>query len=127
MSLLLVHVVWATCRRLPVLGIVHDGPLERELRKVARGIGTTLHAYGGADDHVHVLVQMPPEASVATLVNRLKGASSHAFRRILPVQWQAGYWAESVSVDAAPATAAYVRGQREHHAAGVSDEAWQRT
>jgi REP element-mobilizing transposase RayT len=125
-SLLLVHVVWATRRRERVIKAIHDDALERQLRKIAIGMDATLHACGVADDHVHVLLQMPPELSVATLVNRLKGASSHALRHALGIGWQAGYWAESVSGDAVEATARYIRAQRQHHAKPSCDEPWER-
>src|SRR5215471_18228877 len=38
----------------------------------------------GEDDHVHLLVNFPPKASVAKLVNSLKGVSSCRLRRASP-------------------------------------------
>ena len=39
-----------------------------------------LVAFGGDDDHVHPLVNYPPEISISNLVNRLKGVSSRMIR-----------------------------------------------
>jgi putative transposase len=112
-TLLLHHVVWTTRRREPVIGVEYDDALERQLRDTAIGLGATLHACGAADDHAHVLVQPPLELSLAILVQRLKGASSHALRHALRGSWQAGYWAESVSAHDVEATVRYIRRQRE--------------
>ena len=38
----------------------------------------------GEDDHVHLLVNFPPKASIAKLVNSLKGVSSRRLRRLHP-------------------------------------------
>jgi REP element-mobilizing transposase RayT len=60
-----------------------DEPLERALLGKARELRAAVHAFGAALDHVHVLVQLPADVSVAVVVQRLKGATSHAFRRSL--------------------------------------------
>ena len=122
---ILFHIVWATRKRMRVLAITLDEVLERELSAVAKALEVTLLAYGAADDHVHVLVQAPPEASVAMIANRLKGATSHALRSQIVVGWQAGYWAQTVSPDAVPALLLYLRDQRTHHGLGGQVEAWQ--
>ena len=91
----------------------------------ARELRAAVRAFGAALDHVHVLVQLPADVSVAVVVQRLKGATSHAFRRNLLGGWQVGYWAESVSPEATEAVAHDVRAQRVHHELGVHDEPWQ--
>ena len=124
-SWLFVHVVWATRGRHPTIERALDRHLEPALASTASAIGAELHTYGAFDDHVHVLVQIPPELRVAALAHRLKGTSSHAFRRS-GISWQAGYWAESVSRRALERCSVYVRDQRDRHAAGMHDEPWQR-
>ena len=37
--------------------------------------------FGGEDDHVHILVNVPPKLSVANLVGKLKGKSSYLLRK----------------------------------------------
>ena len=109
---IVVHLVWATGGRRPVLDVSLDEPLEPLLRQKASEQRAAFYAFGAACDHVHVLVQLDPMLGVATLVNRMKGASSHALRRRLVEGWQAGYGAESVSPDLVATTSRYVRGQR---------------
>lgn len=131
-SLLLVHIVWATGERSPILGPRADAWLARLLRHRAYEAGGLLLAVGNAADHVHVLVRYPSTACVATVVQRLKGASSHAWNAALPARpdrsrlsWQAGYWAESVSPKDLPAVIGYVEGQRRHHGEAREPEAWE--
>ena len=124
-SRLLVHLVWATWGPEHAIDATLDEPLERALLGKARELRAAVHAFGAALDHVHVLVQLPADVRVAVVVQRLKGATSHAFRRHLRGGWQAGYWAESVSPEAAHAIARYVRAQRVHHESGVQNEPWQ--
>jgi putative transposase len=122
---LFAHIVWATRSRHPSIERALDCSLERALSKLARAQGASIHAYGAFDDHVHVLVQLPPELGVAVLVNRIKGASSNDFSRS-GIRWQAGYWAESVSRSALARCSRYVSDQRRRHAAGLHDEPWNR-
>jgi REP element-mobilizing transposase RayT len=60
-------------------GLVRRG-LGAVCSRVAGDLGETLLALHGEPDHVHLLVRHPPTLAVATLVNRLKGASSRALR-----------------------------------------------
>jgi hypothetical protein len=110
----LVHVVWSTFRRWRAIDEALDDPLRRSLSNTAWKLHATLHAFGAAPDQ-------GTSASPA-FVQRLKGASSHEFRRDLVLGWQAGYWAESVSAGAIDRVTGYLRVQRAHHATGQPDE-----
>jgi putative transposase len=44
----------------------------------------TLVEMDGEDDHVHLLVEYPPEVAVSSLVNSLKGISSRLLRQRSP-------------------------------------------
>ena len=124
-SRIVVHLVWATGGRRPVIDVSLDEPLEPLLRQKASEQRAAFYAFGAACDHVHVLAQLDPMLGVATLVNRMKGASSHALRRRLVEGWQAGSWAESVSPDLVATTSRFVRGQRAHHASEGLAEPWE--
>jgi REP element-mobilizing transposase RayT len=66
--------------------------------------------------------------TVASLVQRLKGASAyewnHAPRRP-HLAWQAGSWVESLSPALLPAAIRYVEHQREHHGETTAPEPWE--
>jgi len=125
---LAVHMVWATRDRRPCLEPDIDPWLSKLIVAKCAQIGCRAIAVGNASDHVHALVTFPPTLAVASIAHRLKGASSHRLSSCLPqLQWQAGYFAESVS-DIARA-AAYVLHQRQHHdrAAPGAQEPWEVT
>jgi putative transposase len=123
---LFVHLVWATRGRFAWLEPDVDPWLARLMFAKCIELGSKLLAVGNGADHVHVLVSHPPTLAVATLAQRLKGASSYVLAPRLPREfgWQEGYFAESVRD--LPRLAAYVRQQRGHHADGRgAPEAWE--
>ncbi|MGZ4816525.1 MAG: IS200/IS605 family transposase [Terriglobales bacterium] len=83
---------------------------------IAKEYAIDVKAIGLTDDHVHVLVAVPPKLSVATIVRTLKANSSkwmnesgHLFA------WQQGYGVFSVSVSNVQAACDYIGRQAEHH------------
>jgi len=128
-SMLVVHAVGATADRSGVLPASRDDWLAGELRRAATELGAVVLAAGNTADHVHVVLQYPPRVAVATLVGRLKGASSRA-AHVSGVMgyddgWQGGYWAESVGVEHIEPLLEYVAHQRAHHASDTTLEPWQ--
>ena len=127
-AVLLVHLVWATAARKPILAVAADAWLVAVFERKAREYRSALAACGNSSDHVHVLVRYPSTVAVAELVKSFKGYSSYEWNakgRAPRLAWQPGYWAESVSVDDAPAVIAYVTNQRRHHAHAVGPESWE--
>ncbi len=69
-----------------------------------------LIAFGGEDDHVHLMVCCPPKLAVSNLVGKLKGKSSYFLRQEYWLQiksklWGVHLWSPSyclVSCDGAP-------------------------
>ena len=89
------HLVWHPKLNEPAITPEIDPPLHRFLTKRAiESRGVFVHAVGGSDDHVHIVVSMPPNVLVSEWIGKLKGASSHyvnhslANRKIL--DWQMG-------------------------------------
>ncbi len=122
----LVHIVWATHGRRPLLPVSRDGELRRYFHAKAAELGCLVVACGCADDHAHVLARIRSTVPLAVFVQRLKGASSHDLASAdWPLQWQERYWAESVSPADARALAEYIHHQRDRHDASRAEEAWQ--
>src|SRR5512138_2820966 len=100
-ALVLVHAVWATCHRRPVLPPTFDDTLAGILGAKARDLGCALLVAGCADDHVHTVLRLAAAVRLADLMQHIKGGSAYdANRHPLLSQrlvWQAGYWAESLS------------------------------
>jgi putative transposase len=106
------HLVWATKNRLPLVVPEIEVRLFAYFRKKAGEIECRILDVNGCEDHVHLLVEIPPKLSVAEAVKRLKGASSHEFPELY---WQRGYGALTVSERNLDAAQAYIRQQKEHH------------
>lgn len=101
--------------------------IEIELRKALRGIaiqyGIDLIEIGATEDHVHLLVCMPPKIGVAVAVRAFKAESAkqvneagHFFA------WQQGYGAFSVSASNLEYVTKYVREQSDYHRSRTFDE-----
>lgn len=58
--MLLVHGVWATSRRIPLLVPSLDDALLAMVANRARRIGCRIEAAGCADDHIHAILNLSP-------------------------------------------------------------------
>ena len=88
-------------------------------------------AIGSTEDHLHLLVSLHRTATIAELLRRVKGASSHFVTHVAavgePFKWQGSYGAVTVSPDRLPSAERYVRAQREHHASNGLVAEWETT
>ncbi|KAB8027058.1 IS200/IS605 family transposase, partial [Fluviispira multicolorata] len=50
-------------------------------KETCEQIDCELIEFNGEDDHVHILVSIPPKHSVAIVVSKLKGKSSYFIRK----------------------------------------------
>ena len=107
------HLVWATKNRLPLIGPEFEEKLHAYLRHKASEMECKVYALNGWQDHVHLVMSIPSKLSVAEVVKRLKGASSHEFSELY---WQRGYGALSVSERNLGVALEYVMRQKDHHA-----------
>jgi putative transposase len=114
------HVVFATKRREPTISPALAPHLHEYLGGTVRGSKNVPLAVGGMPDHVHLLVGLGREATVADLVRTVKAASSRwvhdAHPELAGFAWQAGYGAFAVSHDRLPAVGRYIANQAAHHA-----------
>jgi REP element-mobilizing transposase RayT len=123
--------VWSTFQRLPVINTQREQVIQGTLHHKARDLGCLLHAVGGIEDHVHVIISIPPSLAVAECVRQLKGASSHAVNHMdgarADFKWQAGYGAISISEGSLAVAVEYARNQRQHHEQQTAKSALERT
>ncbi len=116
------HLIWATYQRLPLLSAAREKLLREVIVDKSRELGLILHALGNIEDHVHVVVSIPPKLAVAECLKHFKGTSSRALGRATPdeFKWQEGYGAISVGGQSLPRVIAYARNQKQHHADGTT-------
>ena len=111
-----VHIVFSTKDRLPLIKGERGKRLHAYLIGIAKNAGIVMIAIGGMPDHVHLLVSMPGEMSVAKAVNLFKSNSSKWMNEQKPgFAWQTGYGAFSVSASNLKAVKEYVLNQEQHH------------
>jgi len=80
-ALVLVHIVWATLGRRPMLPASFDSTLAAILGRKASESACWVLGFGAASDHVHVLLRLSPVAPLSSVVKGLKGASAHEVNR----------------------------------------------
>lgn len=91
-----------------------------------------MHAVGGVEDHVPLVVSIPPKLAAATFVQEVKGGSAHYANHELGVAekafaWQQGYGLLTFGGKQLEATVAYVEGQKAHHAQGTATPALEKS
>ena len=116
-SRLFYHIVWATKNREPFLEPDIEEKIFSHIQKKSNSIGCKLLAINGYNDHIHLLIEIPPKDSVANVVKILKGASSFDFPEIY---WQRGYGALTVSERNLKTAIDYIKRQKEHHSQNSS-------
>jgi REP element-mobilizing transposase RayT len=113
------HVVFGTRDRVPSITPGIRPRLHAYLGGIARNLDTVPLMIGGVEDHVHLLLDVPPKLAPADLIRALKSNSSgwvhDTFPRASKFHWQTGYGAFSVSPTAVPNVMRYIEQQEEHH------------
>jgi REP element-mobilizing transposase RayT len=126
---ILLHFVWSTRRRMPLISPEIEERLYACMLKEVRKVGCELLAVGGMEDHVHLAVRMSTATSTADLARRVKGSSStlvrREFARGTTFGWQDGYGVYSFSRSHRDRVTEYVRNQKRHHSEGQVWSVWE--
>jgi putative transposase len=119
LSLNLVHLIFSTKDRMPLLTPEIRPQLHAYLATVARHGDGECYRVGGVADHVHLALRLSRTVALADLVSELKTSSSKWMKEQSPAlsnfSWQRGYGAFSIGPKDLDAVLAYIDGQEEHH------------
>jgi putative transposase len=125
------HAVWATRFRERVLGPEVEPFAHDLIRHKAMELGAVVHSLNGMEDHIHLVISLPPKIAPAFFVGQVKGASStrlNQSRRLdRPFSWQDEYSVFSLDAKRLPHHVAYVENQKLHHARATVIPALERT
>ena len=111
-----VHVVFSTKDRKKVMDREFRPRLWAYIAGICANLGIYVHSVGGTEDHIHLLIQVPPVLALSKAVATIKANSSRwASEEGRKFAWQQGYGAFSVSVSVMPVVLRYIRNQDEHH------------
>lgn len=113
------HLVFSTKNRAPAISPEVQSRLYDYIGGIVRGERGVLVEIGGMPDHVHLLVRLHPDTSVAGTLRLVKANSSKWLRSTFPAQrhfsWQRGYGAFTVSRSSIERVCAYIRDQERRH------------
>jgi putative transposase len=116
---ILVHIVFSTKERRPLITPELKPQLHAYMGSIARALHVHPIAINGTDNHVHLLLRMPPTIAVSDLLRVLKANSSRWIRatgpKMQPFAWQSGFATFSVSQDLIPRLVDYIAHQETHH------------
>jgi len=114
-----VHVIFSTKGRQKRLHDEIQPKLWAYIAGIARNHKFEAIKIGGAEDHCHALILLPPPIPLAKAVQTLKGCSSKWLNDTgvagTAFAWQEGYGAFSVSASQTDAVVEYIKNQSEHH------------
>ncbi|MGL5878594.1 MAG: IS200/IS605 family transposase [Xenococcaceae cyanobacterium] len=113
------HLVWGTKNRQPLIDNKREARLYPYIVSKADSLNCIIHAIDGMENHIHIIVSIPPKLSIAEFVKRIKGSSSHYLNQNFsdPPQffWQEGYGVFSLGGKQLDEAIAYVQNQKIHH------------
>jgi len=93
--------------------------VSRNARRSISGLECIPHAVNGMPDHIHLAISIPPKLSVATIIGKFKGSSSHHINHAISDEkgfaWQAEYGVVTFSERHLSNVVAYVQNQKQHH------------
>ena len=110
------HIVFSTAERRKLIEKPFQPKLWAYVAGICRNHGMFVRTVGGVEDHVHMLIELPPTMAVATAVGTVKTNSSKwAGEKGRDFAWQKGYAAFSVSASNIQAVERYIAHQEAHH------------
>ncbi len=126
---LFTHVIFSTKNREVFIHRDIEARVWAYLGGIARENGFIAACVGGIENHVHLLLSLPPDLAVSKAVQLLKGGSSAWIKQAFPkvptlrdFAWQDGYAAFSVSKSQVEEVRRYIESQREHHRVKTFEE-----
>jgi REP element-mobilizing transposase RayT len=116
---ILIHAVWATKDRKPLMNKENKDALCQHIREYAKSKSIYLLNVNGWLDHLHCLISMSSDQNIATVMGLIKGESSFWAHKNLNFTekfgWQDDYFAVSIGESRLQILNNYIDNQEEHH------------
>jgi putative transposase len=120
------HCVWGTKNRVPVLGDSLKKEIINHIRTNAKEKDIYIDTINGYSEHLHCLISLNPDQSLAGVIQLIKGESSFWINKTGMTRykfgWAVEYFAVSVSESHLPIVRSYIKNQEEHHRKKTWDE-----
>lgn len=123
------HCVWGTKNRIPFLGGRVKFDIIEHIRANAKRKGIYIDTINGYKDHLHCLISLNPDQTLAKVIQLIKGESSYWINKSRLVrnkfEWADEYFAVSVSESDLDRVRLYIKNQELHHQKLSQDEEYQ--
>jgi putative transposase len=114
-----VHCVWGTKARYPFFNETNTRDIMMHIQANARDHEIWIDHVNANQDHIHCLISLGQDQTLADVINQIKGESSHWINQTIPMarkfSWAANYYASSVSIKMIPVVRQYIQNQVIHH------------
>ena len=114
-----IHLVWATKKRAPLLTKDMRQQVFKHIKGNGLGKGIHVDFVNGHIDHVHCLISLNTDQTIAQVLQLLKGESSFWINKNNlckeHFEWQDEYFAVSVSESGVNKVREYIKNQEAHH------------
>jgi len=122
----LIHLVFSTKNREPILTERVRGPLCAYASAVMRDIDSSVIAINAWRDHVHMLFALSKNRSLSQVVMEVKRATSKWIKtqgtEFARFHWQSGYGAFSIGQSGVDEVKTYIANQADHHRVKTFEE-----
>lgn len=113
------HIIFNTKGRRPQINSSIRERMYEYIGGIVKNERGVLLAAGGTEDHIHLLVSIPAQASLADALRMIKSNCSKWVHETFPefrdFAWQAGYGAFTVSYSNEDDVRRYIANQPQHH------------
>jgi putative transposase len=112
----IIHIVFSTKERRKLVPREMKERLWSYIAGICKHEKIFVHAIGGLEDHIHLLLQIPPTMALAEVVLTIKSNSSSWMKqKVSNFAWQKGYSGFGVSKSKVPVVIRYIQNQEERH------------
>lgn len=114
-----IHLIWSTKNRQAFLKKEIKSKIISHIKENAQNKNIYIDFINGDVDHIHTLISLKSDQTIAKVAHLLKGESSHWINKnnliYQEFAWQEEYIAVSISHSAVNKVRDYIKNQEEHH------------
>jgi REP element-mobilizing transposase RayT len=111
--------MWSTKNREKIISLALKNELLAFILNYGKEKGIHIDRVNCVSDHIHILLSLKADQSVASVLGLIKGAASYHINKnkLIPLkfEWQDDYLAFSVSLSVINKVRAYIENQEAHH------------
>ncbi|MBX3063028.1 MAG: IS200/IS605 family transposase [Anaerolineae bacterium] len=119
------HVVWTTKHRLPFIIASNRDAIFGSIAAKCERLDGLVHALNGMEDHLHLVITIPPTIALSNFVGQVKGNSSFVASKLPDADptfaWQQEFSVLTFSESLLAKVVEYVRNQEQHHTMNTTD------